>query len=72
MRKTVRLIWILTYDKNFPEMYFSGKIQEIQGTAEGKGFDQQQLNRMIDASQGALQSIFDLQNTAAEGQVVDG
>ena len=53
-------------------MTSSGKIQEIQGTAEGKGFDQQQLNRMIDASQGALQSIFDIQNTAAEGQVVDG
>jgi ribonuclease PH len=53
-------------------MTSSGKIQEIQGTAEGRGFDQKQLNHIIEASQGALQSIFDLQNGACEGQIVEG
>jgi ribonuclease PH len=50
----------------------SGKILEIQGTAEGTAFTKEDVNKIIDASQETLNPIFELQLLAADGQVVEG
>ena len=49
----------------------SGKILEIQGTAEGEAFNKEQVTGIIDAATIALAPVFDLQNAAAEGCEVE-
>lgn len=49
----------------------SGKILEIQGTAERAAFSKDEVVRIIDAAEEALAPIFDLQNSAADGQIVE-
>ena len=39
----------------------SGKIVEVQGTAEGAAFDRPTLDRLIDLGLGGIQTIVDLQ-----------
>lgn len=51
----------------------SGKLQEVQGTAEGLGFSVAQMNEILEAAQGSISNIFELQQRAAEeGGVVEG
>lgn len=50
----------------------SGKILEIQGTAEKSSFTKEQVNTIMNAAEEALKSTFDLQRTAAEGKEVEG
>lgn len=50
----------------------SGKILEIQGTAEGAAFDRQQVNDIIQLAETVLQPCFELQQAAAEGHEVEG
>ena len=49
----------------------SGKILEIQGTAERAAFTKEDVSRIIDAAQEALQPVFDLQHAAADGRTVE-
>ncbi len=49
----------------------SGKILEIQGTAEGAAFNKDQVVSIIEASENALGQVFEHQLLAAEGQVVE-
>lgn len=49
----------------------SGKILEIQGTAERVAFAKNDVMRIMDAAQEALAPIFDLQHAAADGQVAE-
>ena len=49
----------------------SGKILEIQGTAERAAFGKDDVVRIIDAAQEALTSLFELQAAAADGQIVE-
>jgi len=49
----------------------SGKILEIQGTAERAAFTKQDVASIIEAAQEALQPIFELQLAAADGQTVE-
>ena len=44
----------------------SGKIIEIQGTAEDKPFDRKQLNELLDLAECGLKKIFDIQREALE------
>ena len=44
----------------------SGKLIEVQGTAEDKPFSRQQLNELIDLAESGLQQIFKLQREAIE------
>jgi len=48
----------------------SGKILEIQGTAERSAFDKDQVMAIIDMAGQALEEVFALQLAAAEGQEV--
>lgn len=50
----------------------SGKILEIQGTGEKATFTKDQVAKIIDAAQEALQPIFELQLAAADGREVEG
>ena len=50
----------------------SGKILEIQGTAERVAFSKEDVVRIIDAAQEALTPVFELQHAAADGQIVEG
>ncbi|MBC61707.1 MAG: ribonuclease PH [Zetaproteobacteria bacterium] len=50
----------------------SGKILELQGTAEGCGLDPETLPKMVEAARGAIQPSFELQQLAADGQEVEG
>ena len=50
----------------------SGKILEIQGTAERQAFTKEQVNKIIDAAESALEPCFELQATAADGIEVEG
>lgn len=50
----------------------SGKILEIQGTAERMAFSKEQVIRIIDTATEVLKPVFELQNQAAEGQEVEG
>lgn len=50
----------------------SGKILEIQGTAEGLAFTKDQVLSIIDLAESALAPTFDLQIAAAEGREVEG
>ena len=44
----------------------SGKIIEIQGTAEEKPFDRKQLNELLDLAECGLRQIFAIQRTVLE------
>jgi ribonuclease PH len=48
-----------------------GKILEIQGTAERAAFSKEEVMRIIEAAEESLAPIFDLQNAAADGQMVE-
>lgn len=50
----------------------SGKILEIQGTAERSAFSRDQVITIIDAAMESLRPVFELQQVAAEGQVAEG
>jgi ribonuclease PH len=50
----------------------SGKIQEIQGCGEGRGFDSNQVPTLLNLASDALENVFELQNIAAENQVAEG
>ena len=49
----------------------SGKIIEVQGTAEKQSFTKEQVVLIIDAATEALHPVFDLQQRAAEGETVE-
>ncbi len=49
----------------------SGKILEIQGTAEGAAFSKEQVVAVIEAAEEALAPVFDLQQLAIEGREVE-
>jgi ribonuclease PH len=49
----------------------SGKILEIQGTAERQAFAKNDVLRIMDAAQEALEPIFELQTAAADGHIVE-
>ena len=49
----------------------SGKILEIQGTAERQTFTKEQVVTIIDSATDALTPIFELQQQACEGEVVE-
>lgn len=49
----------------------SGKILELQGTAERAAFTKEDVNNIIDASSEALSSVFELQDAATLGEVVE-
>ena len=44
----------------------SGKIVEIQGTAEGSPFDRKQLNQLLDLAETGLRKIFEIQRETLE------
>ncbi len=44
----------------------SGKLVEVQGTAEGRSFSRSQLNEMLDLAEFGLKQIFSLQRRALE------
>ncbi len=50
----------------------SGKILEIQGTAEKQSFSKSEVLQIIEAAESALQPIFEIQNTATEGRIAEG
>ncbi|MBF0440601.1 MAG: ribonuclease PH [Oligoflexales bacterium] len=52
----------------------SGKILEIQGTAEraGVAFSKEDVTRIVEAAETTLQPYFELQQAAADGQEVEG
>ena len=50
----------------------SGKILEIQGTAERVAFTKEQVVKIIEAAEECLAPIFDLQSAAAEGREIEG
>ena len=52
-------------------MTHSGKILEIQGTGERTSFTPKQLMEMVEAGQEALHGSFELQQLAADGQMVE-
>lgn len=49
----------------------TGKILEIQGTAEGAAFTKEQVTEIIESAEGALGSVFDIQLAASEGREVE-
>ncbi len=49
----------------------SGKILEIQGTAERAAFSKDDVLKIMDAASEVLPSVFDLQHAAADGQTVE-
>jgi ribonuclease PH len=49
----------------------SGKILEIQGTAEKAAFSKNDVMRIMDAAEEALMPVFDLQHAAADGHIVE-
>ncbi len=48
-----------------------GKFLEIQGTAERHSFSKEQVMEIMDAAQSSLQTVFELQIQAVEGQVAE-
>jgi ribonuclease PH len=74
--------WQLLVDLNYDEdstadldmnvvMTQTGKFLEIQGTAERHSFSKEQVLEIMDAAQSALQSVFELQIQAVEGQIAE-
>src|SRR5690606_20635765 len=49
----------------------SGKILEIQGTAERAAFSKDEVTRIIEAAEEAIAPVFELQIAAADGQTVE-
>lgn len=49
----------------------SGKILEIQGTAEKAAFSKSDVVNIMDAAEEVLKPVFDLQHAAADGQIVE-
>lgn len=49
----------------------SGKFLEIQGTAERHSFSKEQVLQIMDAAQSSLESVFELQVQAIEGQIAE-
>ncbi len=49
----------------------AGKILEIQGTAERASFSKEEVMRIIEAAEESLAPIFELQQNAADGQIVE-
>ena len=49
----------------------SGKILEIQGTAERQAFGKNDVIRIMDSAQEALEPVFELQAAAADGHIVE-
>jgi len=49
----------------------SGKILEIQGTAERAAFSKEEVAKILDAAEESLKPIFELQQAAADGQIVE-
>ena len=49
----------------------TGKILEIQGTAERAAFTKEQVVQIIDAASESLSPIFDLQHQAADGEITE-
>ena len=50
----------------------SGKLLEIQGTAEKSAFTKEQIVTIVTAAEDALKTTFALQKAASEGQEVEG
>lgn len=48
-----------------------GKFLEIQGTAERQSFSKEQVMEIMDAAQSSLQTVFELQIQAVEGQIAE-
>ena len=48
-----------------------GKFLEIQGTAERHSFSKEQVMEIMDAAQSSLQTVFELQIQAVEGQIAE-
>lgn len=48
------------------------QILELQGTAEKKSFNKDQVSAIIDAASAALETTFELQQIAIEGQIAEG
>jgi len=44
----------------------SGKLVEVQGTAEGEAFDRKMMNEMLDAAEEAIQSIVEIQKSVID------
>lgn len=53
-------------------MTASGKILEIQGTAEGSAFTKNQVVEIIDSAEASLKPVFELQLAAASGEIIEG
>lgn len=53
-------------------MTASGKILEIQGTAEGAAFSKEQVTAIIEAAEDSLKPVFELQVAAASGEIIEG
>lgn len=53
-------------------MTASGKILEIQGTAEGAAFSKEQVVEIMNAAEESLKPVYELQTAAAEGEVIEG
>jgi len=49
----------------------SGRFLEIQGTAERQSFTKEQVMRIMDVASSALQTVFELQIQASEGQIAE-
>lgn len=49
----------------------SGKILEIQGTAERAAFSKNDVVNIIEAAEEALKPVFELQHAAADGRIVE-
>lgn len=50
----------------------SGKILEIQGTAEKQAFTKEQVVAIMEASETVMAQLFELQTVACEGQIAEG
>lgn len=50
----------------------TGRILEIQGTAEKQSFTKDQVVQIIEAATDSLEAVFELQHLAADGETVEG
>ncbi len=49
----------------------SGKLLELQGTAEGAAFSKEQVAEILEAAEAALGPVFDMQMAACEGRRIE-
>ena len=47
------------------------KLLELQGTAERQAFTKEQVGAIIEAAENSLTAVFELQNRAADGEVIE-